>query len=220
MLSNLRPRARSGRVAFALAWRAAALAFAVAPASATTIDFDNLPTSTVVTSQYPGVTFSSEPGEILLAVGGTPVSYPHYLCTGTVANGIDCVNDVYIDFASAVSNVSIWAVEANEFGVVGTFYGYNGATLVGTQNLIGLAAAPNTFGYGNQYVDLSALGTITRLEIRGPGGTGPIDDAVGGVGVAWDNLSFETVPEPRTAALLGLGALAIARARRRSGTGF
>lgn len=196
--------------------RAAGIAAGVAGASsalATTIDFDNVPTSTIITNQYAGVTFSTEPGEVLYAVGGTPVSYPHYLCTGTLANGIDCVNDVYIDFASPVSNVSIWACEANEYGISATFFGYSGATLVGTQNLIGLGPSPNTFGYGNQYVDLSGLGAITRLEIRGPGGTGPIDDTNGGVGVAWDNLSYEKVPEPGALALLALGGALIFRRR-------
>lgn len=198
-----------GRVAAALLL----LAPLAAAGRAAVIDFDNLPTGSYVSNQYPGVTFSSEPGELLYVWGGTPVSYPHWICTATVANGPDCVNDVYIDFAAPVSNVSIWACEANEFGVAATFFGYNGATLVGTQNLMGLGTAPNTFGYGNQYVDLSGLGTITRLEIRGPGGSGPIDDSAGGVGVAWDNLAYEQVPEPASGLLL-LAAALLAQQRR------
>ncbi|MGH7131675.1 MAG: hypothetical protein ACREJO_07005 [Phycisphaerales bacterium] len=192
---------------------ALALLAAAAHASPTLIDFDNLPTSTLVTTQYPGVTFSSSAGENLYIDGGLPVSYPNYICTGASPSTIDCINDVYIDFASPVTNVSIWCVQPNEFGVVATVFAYNGATLLGTQNIIGLAAAPNSFGYGNVFVDLSSFGSLTRVEIRGPGGTGPIDNAAGGVGCAWDDLSY-TIPAPGAAALLGLGMFASSKRRR------
>lgn len=191
----------------------ALVATAAAHASPTLIDFDNLPTSTQVTTQYPGVTFSSSAGENLYIDGGQPVSYPNYICTGTSPSGIDCTADVYIDFASPVTNVSIWCVQPNEFGVSATCLVYNGSTLLGTQNIIGLGTSSG-FGYGNVFVDLSSFGPMTRLEIRGPGGSGPIDNSAGGVGCAWDDLTY-TVPAPGAAALLGLGGLALARRRPR-----
>lgn len=190
------------------------MAVAAAPVSATTINFDNLGNGVLVTNQYAGVTFSSDPGEGLYTQGGTPVSYPYYLCTAPINGPIDCINNVYIDFSTPVSGLSIWAVEANEYGVVGTFYLYNGSTLLGTQNLIGLASAPSTYGYGNQFVDLSSFSNVTRLEIRGPGGSGPIDDSYGGVGVAWDDLTFK-VPSPGATGLAGVIALAAGGRRRR-----
>jgi hypothetical protein len=193
---------------------AVGVAMAAGSVSATVITFDDLATGVLVTNQYPGVTFSSDPGEGMYTAGGTPVTYPHFLCTAPIGGEIDCNNNVYIDFATPVSNLSIWAVEANEFGVSATFFFYNGATLLGTQNLIGLAAAPATYGYGNQFVDLSAFSNVTRLEIRGPGGTGPIDNSYGGNGVGWDNLSFE-VPGPSAGGLLAAaGAVALRRRRR------
>lgn len=199
-----------------LAASAAALTLLAGSASATVtlINFDNLPGGVLVTNQYPGVTFSSDPGEGLYTAGGTPVSSPNYICTAPIAGPIDCINNVYIDFAGPVSGLSIWAIEANEFGVVGTFYLYNGATLLGTQNLIGLSPTNPGFGYGNQFVDLSAFSNVTRLEIRGPGGTGPIDNSYGGVGVAWDDLSFTTVPVPGVISLMAPAGLAAIRRHR------
>ncbi len=181
-------------------------------AHATVINFDNLAGGVLVTNQYAGVTFSSDPGEGMYTAGGTPVSYPNFLCTAPIGGEIDCINNVYIDFAVPVSGLSIWAIEANEYGAVATFSFYNGATLLGTQNLIGLAAAPNTYGYGNQFIDLSAFSNVTRLEIRGPGGSGPIDSSYGGNGIGWDDLSFTQVPAPAT---MGLPAFAVLTASRR-----
>lgn len=182
-------------------------------ARATVINFDNLATSVLVTNQYAGVTFSSEPGEGLYTSGGTPTSYPHSICTAPINGSIDCVNDVYVDFATPVGGLSIWCIEPNQYGVVATCFLYNGATLLGTQNIIGLAAAPSTFGYGNQFVDLSSFNNVTRLEIRGPGGVGDIDNSEGGVGCAWDDLTYKDVPAPGTLSLLAFGAV-FARRRR------
>ena len=151
-----------------LATSVGAVMFLTGSASAVVINFDDLAQSVLVTNQYAGVSFSSESGEGLYTSGGTPTSYPNYICTAPINGPIDCVNDIYIDFSAPVSGLSIWAIEANEFGVVATFFLYNGNTLLGTQNLLGLATAPNTFGYGNQFVDLSAFNNVTRLEIRGP----------------------------------------------------
>ena len=183
-------------------------------APATLITFDNLASNTLVTNQYPGVTFSSDPGEGMYTAGGTPVSYPNFLCTAPIGSEIDCINNVYIDFATPVSGLSIWAVEPNQYGTVATFYLYNGATLLGTQNLIGLAAVPASFGYGNLFIDLSAFSNVTRLEIRGPGGSGFIDNSYGGNGIGWDDLSF-TEPAPGAAGVLGLGGFVVMTRRRR-----
>ncbi len=189
------------------------IAIIAASAAATVIDFDNLASNVLVTNQYSGVTFSSDPGEGMYTAGGTPVSYPNFLCTAPIGGEIDCVNNVCIDFGSPVSNLSIWAIEPNEYGVVATFFLYNGSTLLGTQNLIGLAAVPASFGYGNQFNDLSAFSNVTRLEIRGPGGSGLIDSSYGGNGIGWDDLSFK-VPAPGAGGALGLLGLGVMRRRR------
>lgn len=180
---------------------------------ATTITFDDLATGIQVTNQYPGVTFSSDPGEGTYTMGGTPVSYPNFLCTAAIGGEPDCINNVYIDFASPVSGLSIWAVEPNEYGTVATFFAYSGNTLLGTQNLTGLAPAPNTYGYGNLFIDLSGFTNVTRLEIRGPGGSGPIDSANGGNGIGWDDLTY-VVPAPGACPLLAVSAILVSRRRR------
>lgn len=200
-------------MAFAMGSAAVLGLLVASSARATTITFDDLATGVQVTNQYAGVTFSSDPGEGTYTMGGTPVSYPNFLCTAAIGGEPDCINNVYIDFASPVSGLSIWAVEPNEYGTVATFFVYGGNTLLGTQNLTGLAAAPNTYGYGNLFIDLSSFTNVTRLEIRGPGGTGPIDSSNGGNGIGWDNLTY-VVPAPSACSLVAAAVLLASRRRR------
>jgi hypothetical protein len=179
-------------------------------AGATTIDFNALP-SGALTNQIPGLTFSSESGASVYVYF---FSSGNILCTGIPT--ITCQDDVYIDFATPVSGLSILAVEPNDFGTVATFWLYNGSTLLGTQNLTGLGTSPGNFGSGNILVDLSAFSNVTRLEIRGPAGIGQLDAL--GNGIGWDNLTYTAsvsnpVPEPSTMLLVGLGLLAVGRRR-------
>jgi hypothetical protein len=205
---------RSSASTFKRSCALATLALAASHASAGLVDFNGLPAGTILTNQVPGLTFSSEPGQSVVVGGG-------FLCTGTP--GFNCTNDIYIDFATAVTNLSIDAIEANEFGVVATFYLYSGATLLGTQDLIGLGATPGQFGFGNQTASLTGFAGVTRLEIRGPSGTGQLDSAYGGGGIGWDNLRFDasttSVPEPGTWALVALGLAGAAAARRKPTAG-
>lgn len=75
-------------------------------------------------------------------------------------------------------------------------YAYNGATLVGQVN----GTVTNT-----EHLSLSGVGTITSIVLV-PGDFG---DWVG-----IDNVTFNTVPTPGAAALLGLGGLIVGRRRR------
>lgn len=186
------------------------LALASTSASAALVDFNGLPSGTVVSNQFAGVNFSTEAGQQVIASGG-------FICTGTP--GFNCTQDIYIDFASAASNISIDAVQANEFGTVGTFFLYSGATLLGTQDLIGLSLTDGAYGFGTQTVSFTGFSGVTRLEIRGPGGTGDLDNRYSGGGVGWDNLSWVStpngVPEPSSLALV-LVALAATAHRRKA----
>ena len=185
-----------------------ALTLAGGQASATLIDFNSLAAGTVVTNQFAGLTFASEPGQLVVTGSG-------FVCTGTP--GWNCTQDIYIDFATAAANISVDAIEANEFGTVATFFLYSGATLLGTQDLIGLASVSGQFGSGTKTVSLGSFSGVTRLEIRGPGGAGDLDNSYGGSGIGWDNLRFESspsVPEPSTWSLMLLGALAVGAVRR------
>ena len=185
-----------------------ALALTFGQASATLIDFNSLATGTVVTNQFAGLTFASEPGQQIVAGSG-------FVCTGTPT--WNCTQDVYIDFAAGAANISIDAIEPNEFGTVATFFLYSGATLLGTQDLIGLASVSGKFGFGTKTVSLGSFSGVTRLEIRGPGGVGDLDNSYGGSGIGWDNLHYDSspsVPEPGTWSLMLLGALTIGAVKR------
>ncbi len=191
----------------------AALAAVGASAGASLITFDTLAAGTTLTTQYPDLVFSSDAGQEVGLYSGSAISSPNFACTRSVGSEINCVRSVFIDFAAPASGLSIWAFEPNEFGIVATFFLYNGATLLGTQDLIGLAASPGTFTGGSKFVDLSSFSNVTRMEIRGPGGSAFTDDSYGGNGIGWDNLSY-TIPAPGVAGLLTLAGTAALRRRR------
>src|SRR6188768_4254767 len=87
----------------------AACALAVGSSQAqVTISFENLPTGTLVTNQYPGVTFSSTPGKVNFVMSSLP---PRFICTGTSPAAPSCTEDTYLDFASPVSNLHFGAVQ-------------------------------------------------------------------------------------------------------------
>lgn len=186
-----------------------AFALTAGQACATHIDFNSLAAGTVVTNQFAGLTFASEAGQQVVAGSG-------FVCTGTPS--WNCTQDIYIDFATAAANISIEAIQANQFGTVATFFLYAGATLLGTQDLVGLGPSSGQYGAGTQTVSLGSFSGVTRLEIRGPGGSGDLDNSYGGNGIGWDNLRFDSasnnVPEPGTWSLVLLGALAAGAVRR------
>lgn len=185
------------------------------PAQADVIDFDTLSNGEVVTTQYPGVTFSSETGsQVLITAQGAAfgTSTPNFICSG-VGGSINCVDDVYIDFASAVSGLTFLAVGDDASGDIGDVRAFAGALLLGTIDIFGDGAP-----FGSPYlVDLSAFSGVTRIEIAGitdPAGLGYDDFTY--------SLSNGAVPEPSTWAmmLLGFGAVGFAMRRRKVATGL
>ena len=184
------------------------------PAQADVIDFDALAEGEVVTTQYPGVTFSSGAGlDVLVTAqaGAFGTSLPNFICTG--AGSISCTGDVYVDFASAVSGLTFLAVGDDASGDIGDVRAFAGALLLGTIDIFGDGNA-----FGSPYlVDLSAFSGVTRIEIAG------ITDPFG---LGYDDFTFNgsngAVPEPSTWAmmLLGFGAVGFAMRRRKVSTGL
>jgi hypothetical protein len=160
------------------------VAFATGAAGAqTVIDFDDLPSPTVVTNQYPEATFSSNNGELNTAFSfATAHSLPNILCSGT-AQVTDCVRDTFIDFTEPVSNLKFWAIEANHPGVTARFNVFESGRFAETVNFVSLGQV------GAQLVDLSAFANVTRLEIVDI----LIDPSENGIG--WDTFSFSTSEE-------------------------
>jgi len=187
----------------------------LAPAAADDINFDDLPAGTVVTTQYPGVTFSSSAGHEVLtspqsATYGT--SEPNFICSG-VSGGITCSDPVYLDFLAPVSDLHFLAVGDDTSGIIGNASVFAGATLLGSVNIVGDG---DVFG-APMLIDLTAFSGVTRLEIT------TTDPA----GLGYDDFHFVRgqgpVPEPATWALVlgGFATIGSAlRSRRRATSQF
>lgn len=187
------------------------VALAVPHAAAVVIDFESLSVGATVTNQYSTATFSSIAGQENRVMNGP---FAHMICTAAIGGDENCTQPVFVDFTNPVNNLSFVAIEPNEYGTIATVRIYENFIYTADYNITGLATQANTFGYGNQFVSLSAYSNITRIEILGPGGVGDIDNSYSGNGVGWDTFTFEVVPAPATGVLLGLAALSTPRRRR------
>lgn len=180
-------------------------AMAAAPASATVINFDDLGNGVEVTNQYAGVTFSSQAGSrILTTAQSLGSSLPNFICSAVAS--INCVDDVYLDFANAVSGLSFVAVGDNNVGRNGDVRLFGGSTLLGTVGIVG-----DGNGFTPYLVDLSAFSGVTRIEIAN------ITDAAG---LGYDDFTFTVgggngVPEPATWAMMLFGFALVGNMMRR-----
>ncbi len=162
-------------------------------ATAVTINFDTLNFGDPVTTQYPEVTFSADPGfETSAMVTTTTTSPPVFICSRPVGGGFPaCENETILDFTAPVYNLTFKSVGTNNSGVVArvdvqTTY-LNGPVTVD------IFKSPNL-------IDLSSFGTITRIRIHS------INDHLG---IGWDDFSFDVVPEPGSAGLMILSGFGL-----------
>lgn len=167
-------------------------------ASAATINFDSVASGTVITNQFAPATFSSIAGsQILTTAQNLGSTLPNFICSGR-GGAINCTDAVFVDFSIAVSNLKFVVVGDNNNGLAGAISIFNGATLLGTQNMIGDGNSGTPFS-----VDLSGFGSLTRIELT------TIDVA----GLGYDDFTFDVgagaVPEPTTWAMMlaGFGAI-------------
>jgi hypothetical protein len=178
-------------------------------AAATTINFDDLSDLDVVGSHYAGVTFSSNPGEQVLASEQSPPyqTSPHnFICTGTTV--IDCTHDVFVDFATPVKGLTFLSTGADNSGLVGNVDVYVNHVLAGSVGLFGIGQVHTA-----QFVDLSAFSNVTGIVI---------DNVTDPAGLGYDDFNFTFmgggIPEPAVWAMMiaGFGMVGAALRRRTS----
>ena len=170
---------------------------------AVVIDFDNVAAGTVITNNYADATFSSNAGqENRTEAQNLGSSLPNFICTFAIGGQINCVNDTYVDFTSAVNNLTFYSIGANDNGHNADVDVFVNNAFAGTVQVIG-----NGTGSTPDLVDLTAFNNITRIEIKN------ITDFAG---LGWDDFSFNVVPEPFSMIAFSAGIVALARKRRKA----
>lgn len=164
--------------------------------SPTMIDFETAPNA-LIGSFYSGlgITFTNIEGGNTYSTGATPASRTGTNFTSGFANG-------ELLFSSTMTRFGVDITTNN--GDDTQIYAYLGSTLVGSEFF-------NTFGAGSNgsFAGVEFLSGFDRIVIDT---FGPVNGAFG-----IDNLRFESnsVPEPGTLTLFGLGLLGFVAARRR-----
>ena len=182
-----------------------------APALAALIDFEGLPAATVVTNQFPGVTFSSASGSQNLVVTRSGIGFgDNFLCTG-VGGSPTCTGETILTFANGVSALTFYQVgddQAIDGARVALVDVSVGGTFAATVDILG-----DTNFFNPNLVDLSAFSNVTSIRIH---------DITDQTGLGWDNFSFTAtpvaapaVPEPETYAMLVAGLVLLSFVVRR-----
>jgi hypothetical protein len=181
------------------------------PVFSAVIDFDSLLDGAIVTNQYAGVLFSSNPGfeNIVTTQANYNGTVPNFLCTSPGAGEISCSQETILDFASGVNGLMFQGMGINDASAnVAQVDVFVAGAFDSTITIAG-----NKEGLNPRLVDLSAFSGVTRIRIYN------ISD---GGGIGWDTFTYATgaapvvAPEPSTVVLLGAGLLMVFCAKRRS----
>jgi hypothetical protein len=182
---------------------AAAAALLLVPGTAraqVVINFDELAPGTAVTSLYPEVTFTSEPGFTVRTLGAAFNTSPPtgILPFGNLGGG-GADRELILDFANPVRALSFYASAVESSGTAAQVDVFVNGVISATENITGLGQFLTPV-----LVDLSAYSDVTRVRVYN------ITDPNG---INYDDFSFTVapaqavVPEPGTLALLLAGTL-------------
>jgi hypothetical protein len=149
------------------------------------IDFDALAKRTVVTNQYPSVTFASVDEfttNFVVQEADLAGSPPNYICSGLRVAGPDCSWNTSLSFTTPVNNLSFAAVAVGATGQ---------AAVVDVYEHGSLSATVPIMGHGDPlhpvHVDLSAYHDVTQIVLR---------DITDDYGIGWDDFDFLTTAPP------------------------
>jgi len=139
------------------------------------IDFDDLAADTLVTTQYPGVTFSGDPAFPNKIVASTDRSSPNSIGAPT-SGGNPYIHPLYVTFETPVNNLKFYQMrdDAGSGTQIASVKVYVDGTLAGTETILSTGGPPGL-------VDLSTYYGVTRIEI-----TNVTDPA----GLLYDDFTF------------------------------
>jgi uncharacterized repeat protein (TIGR01451 family) len=149
------------------------------------INFDEVPSPTVITNQYPPAVFSTDSPWYVEAHSRAfyGSSSPNYLDRGPYVQPHGYA-PLYVDFASPVNNLKFYVVGADNSSVIAQVSIFQNRTFTTTLNMVGRGNA-----FTPVLIDLGSAGynNITRIEIVN------INDPNG---IGFDDFSFTTAPPP------------------------
>jgi hypothetical protein len=177
---------------------------AILVAGPITIDFEGLPDGTVLTNQYPGVTFTNA----VILTAGISLNEFEFPPSSGLSVASDDGGAMSIAFGSPTTSFSglfthtvpltLRAFDAANIQIAS-------ATSLFSDNL---ALSGDPGGHPNELIQLALPGGFSRVTITG--------DLVGG-SFALDDAAFETpVPEPGTVSMVFLAVLAVFATRKRA----
>ena len=180
---------------------ATTLLFSATAAQAELIDFEQFNDGDLI-GTVGNATFTSNNNVEVYAFGGA-FAQSGVNTIAPDAGGGSFNGDLFVDFTSAVNNLSFWS-GGDDFNVIqATINVFVNGLFDSAVSLIGDGNAGTT-----DFHDLSAFSNVTRIEI-----VNVTDPA----GLVYDDFMFDIadVPEPGTLALLGLGLVGMGITRRR-----